>query len=401
MATRMPRSRLSPAATRGRPRGNTPTPRFWRTAPSSHCQHRLARHPRGQSEAADYQQDFAAFKAALQTQPIEQKDGALHFATLTFYGPAKVGEIKGKPLNLAPAWGYDSPFIRSTWNSGLHPHSQKGSGDGRTRLPRATEPKKTLGVPDHPGVPAGVGGDEPLVFVSQARAVMTTVGDLRVYVTGEPMRFINGPIPREPNLRPRRGELDRAAQAGFTPFVVVAMLGTVPLLPHGDASSFTPHRSWCACTSGSSRGVSPCFLLVVAGAGSGYIDGSSTRSRVWMWPARRTLLVGLWLQRGIPYVLCDEPLPRRRVLFMLAAPLCPAMPASQAPHDALVIRTSRFCVFFFSLHAALCVGDAATFLRCRAAGLVDARIHNQGWDTYWSNSRDTNVGQPAGLTAST
>jgi hypothetical protein len=103
------------------------------------------------------------------------------------------------------------------------------------------------------------------------------------------------------------------------------------------------------------------------------------------------LLVGLWLQRGIPYVLCDEPLPRRRVLFMLAAPFCvlTLLPLLTTP---LLSGTLLSCVWFFSLlHAALCVGDAATFLRLVRQAPADARIHNQGWDTYWSLPHNANV----------
>jgi hypothetical protein len=119
------------------------------------------------NQAADYRQDFAAFKAALQAQAIERKDGVLHFATLTSYGPAKVGEINGTSVNLAPARGYDSPFIRSTWNSGLI-HIRKGSETLILDFRDPQNPRKTLGAPITPVFPPGVGGDEPIVFGRKA-----------------------------------------------------------------------------------------------------------------------------------------------------------------------------------------------------------------------------------------
>lgn len=100
------------------------------------------------------------------------------------------------------------------------------------------------------------------------------------------------------------------------------------------------------------------------------------------------LMMGVWLQRGMPYVLCDEPLPRRRVLVMLAAPFCvlTVLPLFAVP---LLSGAVLSCVLFISLlHAALCVGDAATFLQLLRQTPPKARVHNQGWQTYWNSSRD-------------
>jgi hypothetical protein len=98
------------------------------------------------------------------------------------------------------------------------------------------------------------------------------------------------------------------------------------------------------------------------------------------------LIVGFWPQRGLPYVLCDEPLPRRRVLLMLAAPFCALtlLPLLSVP---LLPEPLRSCVLFFGLlHAALCVGDAATFLRLLRQAPPESRVHNQGWQTYWTST---------------
>jgi hypothetical protein len=119
------------------------------------------------NQAADYQQDFGQFKSAIKAQPIEQKDGALHFATLTFHGPAKPGEIDGKPINLAAARGYDSPFIRSTWNSGLI-HIRKGNETLILDFRDPQNPRKTLGAPVPAEFPPGVGSDPAIVFGRKA-----------------------------------------------------------------------------------------------------------------------------------------------------------------------------------------------------------------------------------------
>lgn len=202
------------------------------------------------------------------------------------------------------------------------------------------------------------------------------------------MRFINGPIPKSRTFDP--------IAAGWTPlrtpnerrFVAVAMLCTVPfvltatmIFLHAAPALRTLFRldPWSL----------PCFLLLLLALVPAHefihalAYGCGLRSP--------NLVVGVWLQRGIPYVLCDEPLPRRRVLFMLAAPfgILTIVPLLTVP---LLSGPQLSCVLFFSiLHAALCVGDAATFLRLLRQAPPEASIHNQGWQTYWAISRDANV----------
>ncbi len=202
------------------------------------------------------------------------------------------------------------------------------------------------------------------------------------------MRFINGPIPESQTFDP--------VAAGWTPlrapnerrFVAAAMLWTVPFLLaatmlflHAAPALRTAFRlqSWSL----------PSFLLLLLGLVPAHefihalAYGCGLRSP--------NLVVGVWRQRGIPYVLCDEPLARRRVLFMLAAPFCglTLLPLLAVPFLSEPLHS---CVFFFSLlHAALCVGDAATFLRLLRQAPPEARVHNQGWQTYWGILGDGNV----------
>jgi hypothetical protein len=115
------------------------------------------------SQAIDYGHDFAAFKAAVQAQPIRYADGVLHFATLTFHGPARPAQVNGRPVNLAPARGYDSPFIRSDWNSGLI-YIRKGNDTEILDFRDPKNPVKVIGAPVSDAFPPGTGTDRPILF---------------------------------------------------------------------------------------------------------------------------------------------------------------------------------------------------------------------------------------------
>lgn len=195
------------------------------------------------------------------------------------------------------------------------------------------------------------------------------------------MRFHSGPIPQSRTFDP--------IAAGWTPlrapnerrFVAVALLWTVPFLLAATVTFFHSasslratfqHQPWSL----------PAFLLLLLALVPMHefihalAYGCGLRSQ--------KLVIGVWLQRGLPYVLFDEPLPRRRVLFTLVAPFCTLtlLPLLAAP---LFSEPLHSCILFFSLlHAALCVGDAATFSRLLRQTLPKSRVHNQGWQTYWA-----------------
>jgi hypothetical protein len=115
------------------------------------------------NQAADYNHDFASFKAAVKAQPIRYQGGALHFATLSFHGPSKAPEVDGKTVDLAPPRGYDSPFIRSDWNSGLI-YIRKGNDTAILDFRDPNNPVKTVGAPPTSAFPPGVGAAQPIVF---------------------------------------------------------------------------------------------------------------------------------------------------------------------------------------------------------------------------------------------
>lgn len=115
------------------------------------------------NQASDYKNDFNAFKAACKTQPIRYSNGVVQFATITFAGTRQPATIGGQAVNLAPALGYDSPFIRSTWNSGLIYIRKRGETE-ILDFRDPNNPIKTLGAPITEEFPPGVGSTAPIIF---------------------------------------------------------------------------------------------------------------------------------------------------------------------------------------------------------------------------------------------
>jgi hypothetical protein len=120
------------------------------------------------NQASDYNDDFAAFRTAVKAQPIRYENDVLHFATITFYGPSRVGKVEGRTVDLAPARGYDSPFIRSEWNSGLI-YIRKGKDTEVLDFRDSNNPIKMVGVPATPAFPPGIGTERPIVFGKAGR----------------------------------------------------------------------------------------------------------------------------------------------------------------------------------------------------------------------------------------
>ncbi|MCP4782606.1 MAG: hypothetical protein GY903_12265 [Fuerstiella sp.] len=68
---------------------------------------------------------FTAFQDTLTARLLSFKRSVLTYqslggATLTFYADkSRIGEVNGTPVNLAPQNVYDSPFVKSNWDSGV------------------------------------------------------------------------------------------------------------------------------------------------------------------------------------------------------------------------------------------------------------------------------------------
>lgn len=115
------------------------------------------------NESADYRHDFAAFQNAVTSQPIRYERGVLHFASISFQGPAQPARVNGEPVDLAPALGYDSPFIRSEWNSGLI-YIRKGDDNVVLDFRDPRNPQKLVNAPLTAEFPPGVGSAKPILF---------------------------------------------------------------------------------------------------------------------------------------------------------------------------------------------------------------------------------------------
>lgn len=119
------------------------------------------------NQASDYRNDFNAFKSALKAQPINFAGGVLQFATITFHG-TQPGKVNGQTVDLAPSRGYDSPFIRSDWNSGLI-YVRKGNETEILDFRDPKNPLKTVGAPITPAFPPGIGSTQPIIFGNSNR----------------------------------------------------------------------------------------------------------------------------------------------------------------------------------------------------------------------------------------
>jgi hypothetical protein len=74
----------------------------------------------------DYDNDYHSFKADVSRQTIHFTNGVLRYQGLrnsdhfTFYAESnRTPELKGRPIDFAPDYAFDSPFMKETWASGV------------------------------------------------------------------------------------------------------------------------------------------------------------------------------------------------------------------------------------------------------------------------------------------
>ena len=72
----------------------------------------------------DYDDDFHSFKSSVSRQAINFANGVLRYQGLrnsgnfTFYTESnRTSELNGKPIDFAPDYAFDNPFLYETWAS--------------------------------------------------------------------------------------------------------------------------------------------------------------------------------------------------------------------------------------------------------------------------------------------
>ena len=75
---------------------------------------------------ADYDNSYEKFRAAVLSQKVDLESGVLRYrglgnsGNLTFYPDSgRLAELNGKPIDLAPDYTFDSPFMREDWATGV------------------------------------------------------------------------------------------------------------------------------------------------------------------------------------------------------------------------------------------------------------------------------------------
>ena len=95
------------------------------------------------------------------------------------------------------------------------------------------------------------------------------------------------------------------------------------------------------------------------------------------------LIFGCWPSRGLCYAIYDAPMPRNRVLGVLAAPFLTLsiLPLLCAPW--LTGAAQTLTLTYSLLHAGICGGDVICFWWLVSQVQRMAFVHNNGWQTYW------------------
>lgn len=210
------------------------------------------------------------------------------------------------------------------------------------------------------------------------------------------MRLVNGPIPPSRTLDPEA--------AGWTPlrepsshwFTAVATALSLPFVLGGSAIFISTSALWKPLFKAHPAGLGAAFLVLAALVPV----HEMLHALAYGYGLRNpNLIMGVWPRRGLAYVVLDEPVSRSRLLAVLVAPFLVLSLA--VPLGLCAFLPARWwCEVggLFLVHTGLCVGDAAVITRILSQVPPDARVHNQGWKTYWTDEPESGAraGPPAG-----
>lgn len=112
------------------------------------------------SEASDYGSDFEKFKSSMKAQAVQHDGTKTTFAGVTFLGPKRVS---GGVFAFLKGRTFDSPFIRSSWGSGII-YLRQGQEGLLLDMSTPDKPVKRIDPPLTSDFPGGVGEAKPIVL---------------------------------------------------------------------------------------------------------------------------------------------------------------------------------------------------------------------------------------------
>lgn len=115
------------------------------------------------NQASDYGDSFETFMSAVKREPVVQFENTVRYATLTFRGISSPCQMQPCAADLSPSRGYDSPFIRSAFGSGVI-FIRKGSHNALLDFRDSENPAKVENAPISAEFPPGIGREQPVVF---------------------------------------------------------------------------------------------------------------------------------------------------------------------------------------------------------------------------------------------
>lgn len=191
------------------------------------------------------------------------------------------------------------------------------------------------------------------------------------------MRLVLGPIPRSRGFSPEEeGGWAPLREPSSRVFVIQVLILSVPLLVSAYALLLELKEFLRAQPLGLAGLVSFFVLMIPV----------HETIHALVYPGglgSRHLVMGAWIRRGLCYVVYDAPVSRDRILIVLCTPLI-LVSSALAVVAVLVPREWGLLVALCILvHAAVCIGDLATFVRLVRQAPKNSVVRNDGWKTYW------------------